>query len=365
MIVRAALPEIVSMLDLLINVEFNLLYLFWGISLVFLGVAILMCCAIVIRRIFRNQIAAKRKRQKIVFRDYVSAGINADPESPLSNEVPICQISDMTDVFLHYFRTLKGEKLERLRDMISGSQIEPQIIANSYKGVRGVRMRAIRTLSYLESQTSLQVIFENLSSQDKYIRLTAMRCLTRRKADMFVNEIIWSYIEAFPRDPKLLASILANFGKDIVGPLQNQVQTSNISQVRTACLEALALLRPERLFLDFSTLMRDESESVRAAALSLAAVSNDPANTDPLRLGLKDKDTAVKIRAAKMACHVKRSDLMQELYKLSSDSNMWVRYWSLRAIWLTGRSGKKFVDSLAPSHPMATNVALEMRSGYV
>lgn len=328
-----------------------------------MSTAFLLCFAIISRRKRRNHSAAQYKRQKIDFQNYIGNFINQTYENPPLDKIPKCRIHDMADVFVHYFRTLRGEKLERLQDMISNSDIESQIISASHEGVRGFRMRAVRTLSYLNSQRSLRAIFEHLSSDDKYVRLTAMRCLVRRKA--LIHAIILSFIEAFPRDHKLLASILADFGEEIVNPLEKLVRTSKNDVIIAACLETLFIMRRTETTLDLGVLMQNKSETVRSAALSLSAIATHSGKSDPLHLGLHDEAISVKIRATKMASNLKRTDLLPDLFKLASDTEMWVRYRALIAIWVTGRSGQQFVNLLSKTHPLAANVALEMKSGYV
>lgn len=357
------------MLVSLINASSNLLSLFWAVSFLLLGVSLLLCLVIIIRRAICNRISTRRETQKNAFQAYLSNVMKDAPEHTLKEQglrnAPACHIMDMTDVFLHHFRTLKGKKNEYLQDMISDSGIEAQIIKSTYKGIRGIRMRAVRTLSYLNSQTSLQVIFNNLSSDDKYVRLTAARCLVRRKAIFFLNPIIDSCIEAFPQDFKLLAGILAGFGNDMIEPLEDFVRQSDNNVIKTACLEAVITIMPPKTSLDLGTLMESSDKTVRAATLALSAIVKHPDTSDPLLLGLKDDATLVKLRAIKIAYKLKRPDLTPELYKLTSDPIMWVRYWALRAIWVTGHSGQKFIATLAKTNPMAANVSLEMSSGYV
>ena len=353
------------MLVLLTSVNLSLLHFFWSVSLSFLGVALVLCMAIMLRRMWRNKSALKRKQEKTDFQNYIGQLLNNNDGTPSFQNSPDCNMQDIVDVFLHFFRTLKGEKLELLQEIISETDIESQIIDKTYKGVRGSRMSALRALSYLSSQKSLQVIFEGLSSKDKYVRLTAMRCLVQRKASFFIHSIVESYVEAFPRDYKLLASILANFGNDISESLESLVNSSEQDLVKTACLEALILIRPAKTSLDFDFLMDSKSELVRAAALSLAATTTHSQALKHLRRGLKDDCIAVKIRAAKMAHYLKSKDLMPELLELSTSPALWVRYWALKAMWGTGLSGQKFVTSLSKSDSTAANFVREMNSGYV
>lgn len=353
------------MLVLRINTEITHLSIFWGISILFLGVSILICLVIIIRRLRRNKAINFRENQKIAFREFLSQVLIEPSQAASLRDAPDCHILDMTEVFLHYFRTLKGEKNEHLMEMIVGTPVEDAIVQSTYAGVRGTRMAAVRTLSYLNSQKSLQVIFKNLSSDEKYVRLTAARCLVRRRGFIYLSSIIDALIEAFPEDSKLLAGILAKFGSQAIEPLESIVMATKNPVVQTACLEALVMIMPPQTSLNLGVLMQSSDKTVRAAALSLSSVAMHIDESDPLRMGLSDETTLVKMRAVKIANDLKRADLTPELYELSTDPVMWVKYWALRAIWGTGSSGEKFVHSLAEKNPMAKNVVMEISSGYV
>ena len=363
-----------------ISASGELLAIFWMVTLLILGTAFFLCFGVIIRRIVRNKQARRREQERAAFQSYLKDVLKKDLEDQGHLEdAPHCSTSEMADVLLHYFRTLKGEKLAQLKEITSGSILEDRLIKETSKGIRGARMRALRTLSYLESQRSLQVIFDTLKSDDKYVRLTAARCLVIRGSDCYLKAILDAIHEAFPQDFKLIAGILEGFGTDIVEPLENYIRQTGNDVLKTACLETLILIRPAQTSLDLNALMQSEAETVRAGALALSTMvrhnaASDPAQ-DPLRLGLQDEAISVKMRAAKMACAVRRSDIISDLYKLASDPVMWVRYWALRAIWMSGASGQKFVNSLAKSddlvsdkttpHHMAAQVAREMTSGYV
>ncbi len=332
----------------------------------FLFSAISVCAVITLRRASLNRRAAKRQQKKTNYQIFLRDIIRAGPNTyPILKHEPSCHIDDKTSIFLHYFRTLRGEKLEALRDLISGSHVETEIIETSYKGTRGTRMQAVKTLSYLNSQSSLEKIYENLSSQDKYIRLTAARCLVRRKGLFSMSAIIEASLDGFPNDHKLLADILSRFGTDAVDPLEAEVRRLKNATGVAACLEALVIIMPPKTSVDFTLLMTHPSPEVRSAAVALSSVSEFSVEIDPIKLGLADKDISVKLRAAKIAEGLKRRDLTSDFYALTSSPIMWLRYWSLRAIWASGPSGEKFVNTLSNTRPLAEKVALEMRSGYV
>jgi len=343
----------------------TLLNAFIVITIILFGISCLVCLLIVLRRIRRNKVVARLEKQKVDFQNYLLNLLKKDDLNARGlDNAPDCRVAEMAGVFLHCFRTFKGKKLEDLQGLISGSTIEDKLIQSTFEGLRGVRMRSLRVLSYLDSQKSLQVIFDNLSSEDKYVRLTAARCLVRRGSLCYLPAIIDSLSEAFPQDIKIIADVIARFGADSAKTLEQYTLRTDNSIIKASCLEALILIMPEHTSVNFEKLMEDESDIVRAAALALSETTSHNQAVDPLVLGLRDKAVFVKIRAAKLACTVKRKDIIADLYKLTTDPVMWVRYWALRAIWMSGSSGQKFVESLSKSNIMAGNVALEMRSGY-
>lgn len=353
------------MSGLRINAEIMSLTIFWGVSILFLSVSIVLCFAIIVRRIHRNRSAKTRDNNKKAFEVQLSQALIEKEQAYSDLQWQNCHILDMIDVFLRYFRTLIGDKNVHLMEMIVGTPIEDQIIESTYSGVRGSRMAAVRTLSYLNSQKSLHVIFDNLSSDEKYVRLTAADCLVRRDGLLYLSAIVDSLSDAFPEDYKLLAGVLAKFGSDAVEALESELLSTDDPVVKSACLEALVMIMPPQTSLDLGALMQSPDKTVRAAALSLSTVAKHEDKSDPVRLGLKDETTMVKMRAVKIANDLKRADLTPELFRLSTDPVMWIRYWALRAIWGTGQSGEKFVLSLSETNPMAKQVAAEIRSGYV
>lgn len=354
------------MLVSLTGANASFLSIIWSMIFSLLGLAFILCFFSVLRRLWRNRKMTLRVQETENFKTYIAETLRLEADQPLRlTDIPPCDIAEISGVLLHYFRTLKGETKEYLIDFILNSNLEDRLIQSTFTGIRGTRMRSLRVLSYLGSQKSFQLIFNTLSSEDKYVRLTAARCLIRRDGVCYLRSIVASLIEAFPDDFKLIASVLQGLGQEGIEPIEAVISRSDNSVIKTAGLEALILMMPSQTSLNAAELMSDTSESVRAAALGLLALMGHDNEIDPLRLGLQDEAVSVKIRAAKIACRVKRSDVTADLYKLTKDPVMWVRYWAFRAIWMSGSSGQKFVNSRSSLETMAENVALEMRSGYV
>ncbi len=345
------------------NSDVSLLAVFWGISAIFFFAAVFICAVIVVRRYVRNRHFLKRQRRKDRYHDFIMKALKGeiDPE-----ETPLtCDIRDMAEVLLHYFRTLKGVKHHKLQSLISRNESEGRLIEATRDGISGTRMSAMKVLSYIDTQESLNAIHAGLTSDNKYIRLTAARSLARRKAFMFLDDIYESLEEAFWNAPQILADILARLGDKAVPFLENVVKSHRSDYQVIASLRALKLLMPPDTRLDIDQLINSDNPQIISAALALSTVSRYQTDIDALALGLESESTHVKINAAKLAVEVRRSDLVPQLYKLSNDPLNWVQYWALKAIWNTGNSGRQFIENLARENKMAADVALEIKSGYV
>jgi len=343
--------------------NFNFIHVVWIITSVFLLTSLLTCVIIILRRIRRNHIRKNRDAQNAAFQTALLASLKlSDDEKP---DLPNCDIRDIAASLLHLFRTLKGEHFETLQDRICATKLESQLIDASKQGIRGTKMRALKVLSYLNTDTSLIAAFDRLYSRDRYVRLTASRCLAKRRAHIFLKDVIISLVESFPDNLDITAYILADFGKDAGPALENHIKTSDNTNERIACLKALYELRPAELSLDLTELVRSEDPALAISAISLASVTNQGSVTAPLLEGLSRPETKLKIGTSKIASKLRRKKLVPALYELTDDPDLWVRYWALKGIWNTGASGRQFIDALAQKNPTAADLSLEMRSGYL
>ena len=354
------------MLDLLKGTDDRLLFLFWAISISLVVISVVVCLILGLRRIYKNIKKNKRLTKQTKFESALNTALTADLKDINFKGRDFENLPVFNEVLLRYFRMLNGERAEALRMITEVQNFEPQLCASTKVGTVGRRMEAMQVLSYLKTQGSLLAIHDGLSSSKKYIRLTAARCLTRRSTDMFIDDIIYSINTAFPDDPQLLADILFRFGPSIAPKLESCVQSDSNASIKTAGLEALVLMMPAETTLRLDELLESSDERVRAAAVSLSAVTAHHSDIDILSTALTDTSTKVKIRAAKIAHKARRTDTISPLFKLAHDPLLWVRYWSIKAIWNTGRQGKKLVDTMgqgdSSSSRMAREVALECKT---
>jgi len=354
------------MLDLLKDIDFTLNAVLWILSISFMTASVIACAVLSLRRIIRNRINNYRLKEQSNFESALNIALKQDVNAIHNMDFSLGHTAGITEVLLRYFRMLAGKRVDSLRTVIEHLQIESQIEEATKFGTTGRRMEAMQILSYLNSQSSLLTIHEGLSSSNKYIRLTAARCLTRRKADVFTNDIIYFINSAFPDEDKLLADILFHFGLKITDILESYVNSDCNTCIKAACLQALTLMMPPSTILDIDRLIENPDERIRAAALTLSNVTSHNAKSDILIKALEDKSVKVKIIAAKMAHDKRRTDTISHLYDLTQDSLLWVRYWAVKAIWNTGRQGKKLIETMgrgdAPSARMAREASLEFRS---
>ena len=348
------------MLALLKNINITFVQIGAGAAFVFFMISVIICLVLIARRVLRNRIKNNELIRKGEFESEINKALTPEVQNAGIFKLDLKYQPIFNEVLLKYFRILNGERSNTLKTIIKRLNIEPQIRKSTQVGTVGRRMEAMQVLSYLDTQSSLVSIEEGLSSTKKYIRLTAARCLIRRKADVFIDNIVTSIDSAFPDDPKILADILYRFGAKIAPELEAYVSMSKNDNIQTACLEAMVLLMPPSTSLDLERLMDSSNEHIRAATVSLSQVTSYQSTEDILTLALADPATSVKIRAAKIANASKRSDTISLLYKLTQDPLLWVRYWSTLAIYNTGRQGQKLVESIARGDGSSAHMAREV-----
>lgn len=355
------------MSDLLKNIEDPLWVWLWVAAIALTAFSVATCMYLGLRRMWRNRTRIKAAQTRNRFEAYLLTQLSADgPPSGFaykSRHVPA-----MLGVLLHYFRTLDGAAADRLRTITSHLDLEPYMVRDSQKGTVGRQMAAVQTLSYLQTLSSLSVIHERLIAKNKYVRLTAARCLTRRKAQVYIPDIIHALSAAFPEDSAILTDIVFRFGKPAMPILEGYVETSDNQIVRAACLDALIMMMPPKTGLNLDDLMKSPNAQLRASAVALSQITQHDAKIDLLTAGLQDPAIAVKVRAAKLAMSAKRVDTLTHLYTLTQDPVLWVRYWAMRAIWNCGAQGRKLVSTIGRGDDipaqMARDVALECASDF-
>ena len=352
------------------NSEAVVPFIIHWVTIAFLAVSFLLCLLMYLRRFWRNYVDRKRAEHNQIYDDLINQVLSFPGDEQVQKALLSYRglPSALSRSMLNFFRTVRGAQAQHLSELVSNSVLEKRIINATRKGTRGYRMRALQVLSYLETEQSLNVVRRHLTSRNRYERLTAARALTRRKSYPDFAAIVSSLSTAFPRRTDLLAEVIVNFGPEIQPALEAVFRQSRRARVRVACLAALKRLAPARTSLDLSQLMDDRSDAVRAAAISLSAISNDSGQSDLLLKGLSDDTIAVKISSAKVACAVSRPDTAPLLYQLSQDSSFWVRYWAVRALWNLGRTGQQMVTSIANSSDsgsaMAADVIREMEAAH-
>jgi len=342
----------------------------WLTAIGITAISLLISLYMGVRRIWRNRKKPNAHRIGKRFEDYLTLGLSQDIDPNALKKFAYSKrhVPAMIDVLLHYFRTLDGSSADVLRTITARLGLEAHIIKRSQNGTLGRQMSAIQTLSYLQTQKSLAVIHKRLTAKNKYVRVTAARCLARQKADAYVPDIIHAVSAAFPKNSPVLSEILYQFGKPITPVLEGYIETSDNDVLRAACIDAIIMLMPPKTTLNLDALMQSSSADLRASTVELSQITEHNAQTDFLSAGLKDSSTAGKIRSAKLAYAARRVDTLTHLHALTQDPVIWVRYWAMRAIWACGAQGQKLVETIGRGDDvaghMARDVALECASDF-
>ena len=333
-------------------------------ALAFFALSFLACVILILRRVIRNLQAERHERRKAEFTDIVAQVF----EAKLTLEaLPNCRKFAprvVSEVLLFYFRNLERDYAEALRRFIVEQNLERTLNKGLRGGTLGDRTRALHVLSYLESESSLQKLSCALYQGSVYVWLVAARGLARRRAYSYIPEIVEALDGQFVRKSNLLKTVLTRFGTGAVPHIESVLHTVCDDMVTIACLEAIAQLDTSKSRIDPTLYLPHSDDNVRAAALLLLAEKDGPSVMRHMNGDLSKESVTIRIRAAKLACKVRRPEFSMQLIDLLEDSHFWVRYWAARGIHALGPSGRDILNAMAAERTvagrMAGDVLLEM-----
>ncbi len=335
-------------------------------ALLFFAFSAVACLVLIARRIIRNHQAERHDKLKAEFTDVVT---QVFARKLTLEGVPDCRKFTpriVSEVLLFYFRTLDFGYAQELRKFISEQKLERQLQKGLRGGTLGDRTRALQVLSYLESETSLQSLSEALHQRSVYVWLVAARGLARRKAYTYIPEIIAALEGAFARKSKLVKTVLISFGAGALRQIETVLNTTSDKMIMVACLEAAAHFDATSNRIDPALYLPHSDDNVRAAALILLAGKDGPSVMQYMDGDLAKESVTIRIRAAKLACKVKRPEFSMQLVDLLEDSHFWVRYWAARALYALGANGEDILSTMAKEGTvagrMAGDVLLEMEA---
>lgn len=352
----------------LTDFERTLLVSIWLASALFAALALFAIAILCVRRLLRDRRRRRAEAMKRRFHDLISILLSrpAQPAKALRPDFKPRDIPIFVDIFLEFFRVVRGTNAARIGEIIADWDLEDALCRLAIEGHRGERIETLTVLSYLTSAQSLRVIEECLASKDAYIQLTAIRCIARRKQNNRLGEIIDRINTPEQSNRALLVNVLSPFGTAAVRELQRLVQVAVTDLVRAVALETLIAIKPDEVRLDYARLMESPAPHVRAATVRLFGIvggdgpgsdreggdglggdgSGGDASVDVLSLGLTDPDAIVRIYAVGAVRQRGGRDYLSTLRTLLGDPVWWVRYRAGSALLESGPNGLALLRSI-------------------
>ena len=325
----------------LIIFDLNLLRFLWQIAFAFAGISVLMVVSLAYRRAIENQLMQQRQEAKQSFRTELSNMIGRQilPHPSTRPEIAPENLPAFVEACLGFFRNLSGPDQNHLARILQIWELEPALHNIIQTGERGYKIRALSLLSFLQSDTSINLLESALDDPDPYIQLSAIRCLARRGSLGSLNRILDALRKLDWDNALPIADAFQRFDRRIIPDLEDVVCSADDPVLRLAALQALVLLKPMQTKLDLSDCMQDDNPELRAATVALSEYVTCRSGQDILGMGLSDDSSIVRIRAIKALLNHRRMDLLGRVHACLEDPDWWVRYWAGHAIYNLGESG--------------------------
>jgi len=306
-----------------------------------------------------NEKRKKAKERKAAELDIVLSAIIAKNIYPTHDMMPEAtpeNIDAVISVVLQYFRNLTSDSVTTLTDVIEAWDIETLIIEKVKTGRRGIRIQAMTVLSYMDTEPSIDVLVAQLKSKDAYIRLAAIRCLTRRRAFAHLDKITSTINTPDQKNRILLTDILQRFGTNGAWAVEKLALDASNSTIRAASLDALKLIGIESLSIPLRPFLQDFDPLVRSAAVALLPMSElDVFHT--LINYLTDIDPRVRIQALDILSSFTSSAALLSIARQAGDPDWQVRYKALQSMTSMGAKGDAYLRVVSGSEGSNADIA--------
>ena len=217
----------------------------------------------------------------------------------------------------------------------------------------------------MQTDRSLATLAQALRSDDLYVRLAGIRSLARRQAHTYLPEIVEALNSNEHHNAVMLSDILQRFGPEASWAFETLASEAKNATICAAALEALRLVRPERLNLDLKSFLLDPSPAVRAGAIDLISYAGND-RTGMLERALKDQSAAVRARIARALPRLSIPGSLKYLHTLLDDPVWWVRFRAHQSLEAMGPQGRAYLRAVSASDgdnaELAAAVLSEARS---
>ncbi|SDL65603.1 HEAT repeat domain-containing protein [Maricaulis salignorans] len=344
------------------NSDTVLLTAIWVASLVLVSLSVLALLALAALRSLRD---LGREREQACA-DALSANIR----NLLASRVEIAPamlpklqhrvVRASIAVLIGYFRNLEGEARQRLKQLLEVWEIEPALARLYRKSPRLQKLQILAIFSHLDTPSSLDLVRQQLSSEDQHIRLAALRTMVRRDPEIALENLVDLTNRSRARDMQLLATTLRRQGPRAISALEALAGAGAMEGCLRSALEGLAAIGAAETRLDLTTLANHASPRVRSSVALLAAGIVSPAGATALLRLAEDPEPAVRESAALAIGLRRRADLIEILTALITDRVWSVRFRAAQALAELGPPGRAVLRHLPDPGPGTIRIVEEV-----
>jgi HEAT repeat protein len=261
-------------------------------------------------------------------------------------------------IALDVSRSLKGEELQRIVQLLELWDMAEYINQTAFKGSRGKRIQALSTLSHYRDARSYRTLMAHADHPDMYIQIAALRGLAMRAPASDVPQIVQKVIhgDSSMRNSLMLSDILRLFGDQVVPDLITLVRSQAHLEVRLAGVMALGTIG-SRDAVDMLIELVQEEGPLRARAIASMASIGDERAAYAIAAQLESDVPAVRIQAVIALGKMRVMGTLPDLAVRLADDNWWVRFRAAEALYRFGDVGVASLVAMSAQNNQAGLIA--------
>jgi hypothetical protein len=328
----------------------NVLSLIYGLSVVLALVAVLTAIGVIISRVIRTRLDARRARARDrMLRAILVATDLAEPPADVLREIGATP-AVARDIFAELGEIIRGGSRERLVVLGRASGLPVWLQAQLRNGQPQERRYAAEVLRLFDDERTVVALRYALDDNEPEVRLAAALALAELGNAPPVAAIV-SRLQAGTDQPTLLLRrlfrlIVAESPHDVIRIADGQLGTAGL---RPFAIGALASTGSHEHSALLRVLAFDADLEVRTAALAGLAMLGQPDVADVIRDAMRDPAWQVRVAAINAARRLDLGSLVPDLIGCLDDEIWWVSFRAAEALTALGETGLNALRAIAAS----------------
>ncbi len=328
----------------------------WWTSWFLSGIALVVMCALIVKRVWRDRRARRREKRKVQLTSIILEAVD-DPKTMEGRILSGIDAEIASEVVRGLMTVVRGGAHERLKGMLKDVGAVDTYLAGLGSRDPTQRLMAVNNLAFFDEPQIKARLLEAMGTETPALRLAIACALIDMESDFPVAEVVGKLeIGVVVRSRNLRHLFRQMAVRNVQGMLGVLGETGN-QVTRILIIDGLARAGDYQVVPALRRLVEDPSVDVRAAVMRGFAILDHPDASAEILRGLNDEAWEVRVQAAIGAGRIGIAEAVPRLIVLLDDARWWVRLRAAGALTRLGEAGTEALKMAAATSPQAAEVA--------